>query len=370
MIQPRNPGLIGQAGRVARFEVLDGLRGVAALAVLGFHVGRWSDQTWIFNRGYLGVDFFFCLSGFVIAFAYEKKRVGGGLSFRRFLLLRFVRLWPLIVLSMAIGVAYEAIRITAGWTDSSSLADLLPLFLLGILLVPILNLTNVSLGDRLFPLNVPAWSLMLEVWINVLWALWAHWLSTVSLRVIACVAAVSLAIGGLAIGSLDGGAHASTFALGIPRVAYSFVSGILAFRLFRRRGAEPILHHSGLFFACLMLAVLMLPAVRHDALLDLFAVIVVFPIVVLSAASAQPGTFRRIWIFGGDISYPLYILHAPLWFLLSEMWVRTIGDLSLIVSFGICVIVLVISWTALKLYDEPVRRWSVDRWLKAEVSAR
>jgi len=82
------------AGR--RYEALDGLRGVAAVAVMLYHIGGWTGRPWLAAHGYLAVDFFFCLSGFVLAHAYGRREIGW-LGYMR---ARLIRLWPLIAITM------------------------------------------------------------------------------------------------------------------------------------------------------------------------------------------------------------------------------------------------------------------------------
>src|ERR1700761_6004380 len=76
------------------YPALDGLRGVAAIAVMLHHF-RPLTAPWLFAHGYLAVDLFFLLSGFVIAHAYDA-RFRKGLGVPAFLVIRLIRLWPMI----------------------------------------------------------------------------------------------------------------------------------------------------------------------------------------------------------------------------------------------------------------------------------
>lgn len=82
-----------------RYEILDGLRGVAAMIVVAFHLIEtyFEGQPVIqpLNHGYLAVDFFYMLSGFVIGYAYDDRwgRMTTGLFFKR----RLVRLHPMLM---------------------------------------------------------------------------------------------------------------------------------------------------------------------------------------------------------------------------------------------------------------------------------
>ena len=89
-----------------QYAILDGLRGVASLVVVAFHLfeahaASHADQ--IINHGYLAVDFFFVLSGFVIGYAYDDR--WGRMTYRDFFKRRLIRLHPMVVMGMLIGAA-------------------------------------------------------------------------------------------------------------------------------------------------------------------------------------------------------------------------------------------------------------------------
>ena len=90
------------------YEILDGLRGVAAVMVIVFHLfeahAGGSHLTQIINHGYLAVDFFFLLSGFVIGYAYDDRwnRMTVGTFFKR----RIIRLHPMVIMGSIVGAAF------------------------------------------------------------------------------------------------------------------------------------------------------------------------------------------------------------------------------------------------------------------------
>ena len=87
------------------YEILDGLRGVAAVMVIIFHLfeahAGGSHLTQIINHGYLAVDFFFMLSGFVIGYAYDDR--WGKMKTKDFIKRRVIRLHPMVVMGAIIG---------------------------------------------------------------------------------------------------------------------------------------------------------------------------------------------------------------------------------------------------------------------------
>src|ERR1700742_4709871 len=87
------------------FEILDGLRGVAALAVVTFHFMEWAYSDYSRNfigHGFLAVDFFFCLSGFVIGYAYDDRIAKMGVP--EFFKSRIIRLHPLVISGSVLGM--------------------------------------------------------------------------------------------------------------------------------------------------------------------------------------------------------------------------------------------------------------------------
>jgi peptidoglycan/LPS O-acetylase OafA/YrhL len=100
------------------FDLLDGLRGVAALSVVTFHFMEWVTFDYSKNfigHGYLAVDFFFCLSGFVIGYAYDDRI--GKMGVRSFFTSRFIRLHPLVIAGSILGLITFFFRPV--WGESS-----------------------------------------------------------------------------------------------------------------------------------------------------------------------------------------------------------------------------------------------------------
>ncbi|MGZ8408081.1 MAG: acyltransferase family protein, partial [Caulobacteraceae bacterium] len=154
------------------FAALDGVRGVAALAVMLFHTGTWPVIGRMFPSAYLAVDLFFALSGFVVAHAYGA-RMANGMGVRAFLRARFVRLWPLFALGMAVGLSAYVIRSLR--FDEFDLWALTKSFALQASFLP--DLSTRTTDGRMFPMNGPAWSLFFELAVNVVFAFTALMLS-------------------------------------------------------------------------------------------------------------------------------------------------------------------------------------------------
>jgi len=165
-----------------RYEILDGLRGVAALLVIWYHVFEafaTSPVDQRFNHGYLAVDFFFVLSGFVIGHAYDS-RWQRGMTAGRFIVRRIIRLQPMVIIGVMLGVVSFIIQGCERWDGTAvSTSAVIVSFLLGLFMLPALpgTMPEVRGNGEMFPLNGPSWSLFFEYIGSIGYALWLHRLS-------------------------------------------------------------------------------------------------------------------------------------------------------------------------------------------------
>jgi peptidoglycan/LPS O-acetylase OafA/YrhL len=283
-----------------RLPLLDGMRGMAALCVLGFHVQRAFHVTGPFSASYLFVDFFFLLSGFVLGLVAEP-RMRAGLSWRAFMVARWRRLWPMI----AVGALLGAIHFSA--TNDARTTALLLAF--GLLMVPTLS------GSReLFPLNGPQWSLLMELLANLV-----HGILLVRLSLRRLIA-VTTVLGALLLANIlrDG---ADYLVMAELRVGFSYSLGIVFARAYRSgalarlAGADwtwPVLLAAG---AVLALPYLPLPGGIGEATM----IFVVFPAAFACAIGARvPAAAVPVLLWFGRLSYPLYAVHEPVIKMLAE----------------------------------------------------
>lgn len=155
------------------YDILDGLRGVAALLVVVFHLCEahaTSHFDQLLNHGYLAVDFFFALSGFVIGYAYDDRwgRMTVGGFFKR----RLIRLQPMVVLGMAVGAALFYFQDCDMWpVHAVPVWKMLAVMLVGMTLLPVPVSMDVRGWQEMHPLNGPGWSLFYEYCANILYAL-------------------------------------------------------------------------------------------------------------------------------------------------------------------------------------------------------
>lgn len=368
---------ISNAAGKSRYMLLDGLRGVAAFMVVWYHVFEGFATSPVdqkFNHGYLAVDFFFMLSGFVIGYAYDD-RWSKGLTAGEFFRRRLIRLHPMLVLGILIGVVAFFVQGSVMW-DGTEVSGRM-VFLSAALMLAFIPATpgcvyEVRGNGEMFPLNGPAWSLFFEYIGNILYALLLHRLSVRGLAYVVALSGAGLAA--FALCDLSGFGHIGVgwslgeynFLGGMLRLTFSFSAGLLMSRVFRP------LRIKGAFWICSAFIVLLLsmPYIGDgsqpwaNALFDIGCVIVVFPVLVYIGASGEVvGMTHSLCRFCGELSYPLYIVHYPLMYLFYA-WVWGEG-LSFAQAWpmaaGVFAGSILLAYMALKYYDEPVRRRLTER---------
>lgn len=330
------------------FATLDGLRAVAAVAVVVHH----GPDLFGIPGGslYLAVDLFFVVSGFVVAEAYGATISAHGAT--AFLRLRLARLYPLYALGLALGTAV-ALR-DAAQHPGASAADLTLSLAAGLVLLPV-----PSAGAAfLYPLMPVAWSLALEIGVNALAAaVWGR-LGGWGLGAILAGAALALAVVVMRHGDLDVGWNGATAIGGPPRALYGFAAGLLLHRLWAT-GRGRVLLPAPLVLAATVI-VLALPPPVPRAAWDLAVVVALAPALVwLAVCSAPPPRLRSVFIAGGGISYAVYALHLPLLRLGRALFADALAP----PWSGLAGLVLVaaVGSAATVFYERPLRRWMAAR---------
>lgn len=361
------------------YALLDGLRGVAALLVVWYHVfegfqfaGNKPVIDFI-NHGYLAVDFFFILSGFVIGYAYDN-RWGKTLTLGGFFRRRLIRLQPMVCMGALIGAASFLLSGMERWDGTHATLWLTFLaFVCGCLMLPALPgmPREVRGNGEMFPLNGPCWSLFFEYVGNIVYALFIRRLSTRLLAVLSfalCCALAWFAVTAQSgYGSIGVGwtVDRTNILGGSLRMLCPFTMGLLLSRIFK-----PIHYARGAFWtsAALLLIIFHVPYIHSDGALSLngifeaACIIAVFPLVVWYAASGKTTDIAstRICRFLGDISYPLYIVHYPLMYAFY-MWLIKTRQYTLHETWPAALAAvtasIILAWLCLKLYDMPVRKW-------------
>jgi peptidoglycan/LPS O-acetylase OafA/YrhL len=358
------------------YAILDGLRGVAALMVVAFHIfeaNATSHLDQVINHGYLAVDFFFLLSGFVIGYAYDDRWYK--MSTKEFLLRRLVRLQPMVIMGMIVGAIGFYFQDSILWPNIHDVPvwkTILVTFI-GFTMIPLPLSMDIRGWTEMYPLNGPAWSLFYEYIVNILYGIGIRKLSNKALGVWVFLAATALVHFAVTSpgGDLIGGWSLEPVQMrtGITRVLFPFFAGLLLSRTVQLSKIQ----NAFLLCSVLVIVVLSIPRIggsEHlwmNGLYDSLSIILIFPLIVYLGASGEvKGKYGSlICKFFGDISYPLYITHYPIIYIYTAWVASNKVPLSKAWPTGIVVFLscITLSYACLKLYDEPVRKWLTRKLL-------
>jgi peptidoglycan/LPS O-acetylase OafA/YrhL len=366
------------------YPILDGLRGVASVVVIMFHVletftgGNKFVQ--IINHGYLAVDFFFLLSGFVVAYAYDDR--WGKMTQWDFYKRRLVRLQPMVIMGSIIGAALFYFQISPAFPNIAGTPfwEVLVIMVIGATLIPVPISMDIRGWQEMHPLNGPAWSLFFEYIANILYAVLVRRFSKVVLSVFVTLAAFML-IQYLVTsknGDLIGGwsLNSEQLYIGFTRVLFPFFGGVLLCRIGK------LIHIKNAFWWSSLLIIIMLSIPRigdehhvwMNGIYESLCLIVVFPLIVSIGAGGELHSVRseKICNFLGEISYPLYITHYPLIYLFTAWVVNNkvpLGIKGLLMGLLVVITSLVIAYLSLRFYDKPVREWLRKKVLVKKINS-
>lgn len=353
------------------YPILDGLRGVAAMIVVAFHLAEPLSSSHLdnmVNHGYLAVDFFFLLSGFVIGYAYDdrwnKMTIGG------FIRRRVERLQPLVVLGMTLGAIGFYHTDSALWPliHTVPVWKLLLVMLIGYTVLPVPLSLDIRGWEEMHPLNSVGWSLFFEYIANLLYALGLRKLSKTALSVFVIIAGAVLLHFALTNpnGDVTGGwtLNAEQMRIGITRTMYPFFAGLLLSRI-----AKPAHIKNAFLWCSLAITVLLfMPRIGGaghlwlNGLYEAFCIILIFPVIVYAGASGvvHSKTGQKICKFLGDLSYPLYMTHYTLVYFYVA-WISNHKGVTILQAWPYALLVfsgaILLAYISLKWYDEPVRKW-------------
>jgi len=370
-----------------RYEILDGLRGVAAMIVVGFHLFETYSKgpaSQILNHGYLAVDFFFVLSGFVIGYAYDDR--WNRMSIKDFFKRRIVRLHPMVIMGTLLGAlffyfgdcsAFSLISQTPWWL-------MILIMLLGFTMIPTLPSLDIRGWSETNPLNGPTWSLMWEYLANILYAVFIRHFSKTLLIIFVAFAAfltLNLTLNWDVFGVLSTRQYAAytviggwnitpdQICIGITRLLYPFFMGLLLSRI------NKLIKIRAGFWWCSILIVILLVMPRiggehnmwMNGLYEALCILIMFPLIVsIGAGSNVTGKSAALCKFSGQISYPLYITHYPLIYM-QIAWAKNHPNAStgeiVCLCISIFILSIAIAYACLKLYDLPIRDWLKKHWL-------
>jgi peptidoglycan/LPS O-acetylase OafA/YrhL len=354
-------------GYPADLRALTSLRAFLAVGVVLFHYQlQWDPALGfspIIERSRLAVDAFFMLSGFILAHVYGPAFASGGFSYRRFIVARLARLYPLHIavltgaLIMVLGATAAGVRFNA--EGYGVLGFFQTLFLI----------------QSWFPTNGevnwsgPSWSLSAEWFAYLLFPAYA-WLA-VRLRTRPWIL---LAIGAAAFVALDA-IYVQVFgkvlpraenSLGILRIVPEFLIGMALYELSRRwRWSRPVAAASALFATILLVGAMQLSL--DDRIIVALAAPVILTWALLARAGCEGPLASPALVFAGEASFALYLVHMPV----IVAWKGVVAELRGVDStfritpvelIGLFVATSLIAAALHLLVEKPGRTWIRNRF--------
>ena len=362
------------------YELLDGLRGVAALLVLVYHIfegfafagatnGVVSGIITTLNHGHIAVDFFFILSGFVISYAYDDR--WGKMSVGEFFKRRLIRLHPMLIMGALIGAIAFAIEGYTRWDGTTASVEWVMIaLLLTMFMIPALPGMpyEVRGNGEMFPLNGPTWSLFFEYLGNICYALFMRRMSTKILVLFTLLLGIVHAwffvgdVSGYDMIGVGWTIDKVNFWGGFVRMLFPFSMGMLLARTLTPQKVK------GAFWICsvMLVALFAVPYIPSDggislnSLYEFVCIVLIFPLLVwLGACGTAEGGLSRINKTLGELSYPLYIVHYPIMYIFYKWLIKNeIYTLSECWHIALLVVIssIALAYLCLKFYDRPLRK--------------
>jgi peptidoglycan/LPS O-acetylase OafA/YrhL len=338
-----------------------------------FEAHATSHLTQVINHGYLAVDFFFVLSGFVIGYAYDDR--WQKLTTKEFFIRRLIRLQPMVIMGMLVGAVlfyFQAYSIFP-MIPQVPIWKMLLIMLIGCTLLPVPPSMDIRGWQEMHPLDGPGWSLFFEYLANILYALVVRHFSKTLLALFVVASGIFLLHTAVTNpnGDIVGGwsLDAAQLHIGFARLLYPFFAGLLLNRVVKVTNIK----YAFLLCSLLIITVLAMPRLggaEHlwlNGLYDSLSIIIVLPLIVwLGASGTLSGKYAtKVCNFFGNISYPLYITHYPLIYIYTGWAVQNKVPMSQAWPYALLVLMLSVSlaYAYLKLYDEPVRQWLTKKFL-------
>lgn len=340
--------------RPRELRALTSVRGIAAWLVVLYHIrlsiaGLPQGAVDVLAKGYLAVDFFFLLSGFVIWMTWgDRLRTGGVTQVPAFLQRRIARIWPLHAVVLAGAVALALLMAATGRHDGAEFPFAeLPLHLLLV--------QNWGFTDAL-AWNDPAWSISAELGAYLLFpflALAIDWRRVPPPAVIAAIGA-----GAVLLAGVFAAADATTLGHGIPRLGLvrcviEFAIGTAVAALWLRWRDRP--HAPALAATALAVAVLISPLPEPLRIPIGFAAALLA--LALTAGLRGNPVEGRILHYLGEISYATYLGHFLLWFAFKLAFIEDAHAVPPALIAAYLALTLSMSVLLYHLVERPAQRW-------------
>ena len=376
-----------------RYEILDGLRGVAALMVIIFHFfelysfGNPSKQ--IINHGYLAVDFFYVLSGFVLGYAYDDR--WDKMSYWDFYKRRLIRLHPMVIAGSLLGMCYFFL---GECINSPNIESVNPLYffltiIMSILMIPCPAQMDIRGWGETNSFNGPNWTLTYEYIVNILYSLIFRRLHTIIIGILTLASALLLVnltcnfdifnvmneresnkytvIGGWSLTSCE-------LCVGFTRLFYPYFAGYLVYRL----KLKIRIPYSFIICSIILITFLSMPRLEKEGypifngIYEAIVIILIFPLVIIVGAgdTTKNEILTKICKFIGELSYPIYITHYPIIYMNSAWTSFHMKDSlfnKIMLSIGSFFIMVFNAYSLIELYDKPVRKWLANKYLVKKI---
>ncbi|MGL4635134.1 MAG: acyltransferase family protein [Beijerinckiaceae bacterium] len=355
-----------QAPFDGRFRILDSYRFIAASLICVYHFNKanilgLATLSPLFENMRLMVDFFFILSGFVIARTYMQK-IHNSADYRQFIWRRFARLYPLHLLTLMVGIIGGAMIGTQHLQAGTN-----PDVFSTKAIIANLTLTH-SLGVTSYgSFNIPSWSISAEMFVYLLFPLFA--LMATRLSPLLNIALIGLYVLSMVLIRDALGLRDWTLTwhdMGALRAVPTFFAGVLTAQLLatRLRHFSPSI---GWAHGAFLLSLLMM----HLNVRDEWTLLSFVAVVLLAAAAEKNGarsTMQRpAFVHLGDASYSLYMWHMPIKAGVFAVFGKLFGT-ALLPMWGAAILSFALSLTTAllcyRLFEMPMRNWITGLWGK------
>ena len=336
-----------------RYVFLDAIRGVAAILILIRHTGSY----WHFNfyHSYLGVDLFFILSGFVIAYAYDEKLEKGVINLQNFFLIRLIRLYPVFILSVFFCTVLLVLNLTLSSQAINSI-EILSLVAMTALFLPSLVIGS----NSIFPMNATYWSLFFELVANFIYAVSRPFLTNIVLGGIVTASGLLIILSSYHHGNLDNGYQwgGASILTGFSRSIFGVFMGLMLHR-HRVLLVESFGSFISPWVACFVLTMILISPDfgQFNWILDAFFVVVIFPIAVIFASQGKNTRLEKYFLILGSASYPVYVLHKPIGELFSKLIHGKEHEFAPVSGLILVLVLVAFSVWFEKKYDIPIRKY-------------
>ncbi len=342
-----------------RFITLDLFRGIAALIILMRH----SIPITGFNPyvSYLAVDLFFLISGFVFVPSVGDRLLNGKMDAKGAIINRFIRLYPLYFLSVIFAAVCYLVGAKAAF--GINYQSFWQAWLISLTMGP-----NLTAPMFWFQINGLAWYLFVDIAGVIILSFTYKYLNNWIIGAISLFSAIVLVWGAYNMnphGGLDLGYANYNWQFGFARFGFSFMLGMLLFRILRNGFFEkqfnlPLV---GALLCAILAACLCIQKIDRetDALISLVLTFAVFPILLILATKIDfGGWFGKISEFLSGLSYTIYVLQYAViimfMFILKQMGIRP-HSIAPWGQVGLQIFMIGLSYVANKYYDAPVRAW-------------